>query len=112
MLINLRSTSSWHSGSTNLSNLCDASEKMSYFTDLPIIASGLKNAHSTRTVFVSDLHEVPLPPIIPARLMTLLSKRKTEFLLVRFIWFPRRVSNAWLSSISLKYSLLFILFAS
>ena len=93
MLKNLLSTSSWHSGSTNLSNLWDASELISYLIDLPIIASGLKNAHSTRTVLVSDLHEVPFPPITPARLMTLLSKRKTEFLLLRFISSPRRVSN-------------------
>ena len=79
ILINLLSVLSWHSGSTNLSNLWDASDWMSYLTDLPIIASGLKKAHSTRTVFVSEEHDVSLPPTTPAKFITLSFNKKTWF---------------------------------
>ena len=53
-----------------LSNLYAASELISYLTDLPIIASGSKYAHSTITDFVSKSHDELLPPIIPARFIT------------------------------------------
>ena len=95
ILINLLIVLSWHSGSTNLSNLWDASDWISYLTDLPIIASGLKKAHSIRTVFVSEEHDVSIPPTIPARLITLSSNRKTESLLVRLIFFSSNVLNSW-----------------
>ena len=105
-------TYSCDSGSTNLSNLCDASDWISYFNDLPIIASGSKKAHSTRTVFVSREHAVLLPPTTPARLTTSSLIEKKEFLPERVIFLSRSVWNSWFISNSWRTNFPLILLAS
>ena len=75
---------------------------MSYFSDFPIIASGLKYAHSIKTSFVSSEHEVDLPPIIPAKFIISLFDLKTKFLSISFISLLKRSKNEDSSSISSK----------
>ena len=87
--------------STPLSNLCAASEERLYLTLFPIIASGLKKAHSTRTFFVFVEHPVDIPPITPARLMISLLTEKMQFLPLSLMSEPKSVlkdSSAFLFS--------------
>ena len=62
-----------------LSNLYAASELTLYFSDLPIIDSGEKFAHSMRANFVFFLHAVDFPPITPARFIILFCEVNTQF---------------------------------
>ena len=57
---------------------------MSYFSDFPIIASGLKYAYSIKTSFVSSEHEVDLPPIIPAKFIISFDLNTKFYLLVLY----------------------------
>ena len=52
---------------------------MSYLIAFPIIDSGLKYAHSMRTLFVSFEQDVLLSPITPAKLITFSFDIKTQF---------------------------------
>ena len=55
--------------------------------------SGKKYAHSIITDLVLLLHEVLLPPTMPAKFTILLSNVNTKFSSSKFISFSLRVSN-------------------